>query len=431
MATAPIDLSSLPGPESIGRRVFPNGVVGLAWENYTSASVVVHGWLWAGSNDEPPEQAGLAGLTTAMLTQGTERRTFAQISEEIESIGASLIIGGGAHTTHFTTKCLAEDLPQVIDILTDCLYHPSFPSEYLEKTRGEALTTIQQREHDTQAMAALRFHEQLYPNHPYGRSQLGYRETVEAVTRQDVQTFYRANFGAQGMGVAIVGALPRGEALDMLEQCMGQWQGTRRTPPSLPPAPHVTEIRTTRVPISGKTQSDIVLGWVAFRRQDPDFMPAYLANCVLGQFGMMGRIGDYVRDEQGLAYYAYTSLHAGQGPGPWAAVAGVAPENVEEAVEAILYQVRRLQQEPVGEQELADNKAYLVGSLPLRLEAKESVAGQIAHMEMYQLGLDYLQRFPALIEALTADDIMAVSAKYMRPEAYVLSIAGPDGGEES
>jgi len=430
VASAPIDLSSLPGPETISRRVFPNGVVGLAWENFSSASVVVHGWLWAGSNDEPPEQAGLASLTAAMLSQGTQRRTFAQISEEIESIGAALGIASGGHTTYFTIKCLVEDLPQVVDILTDCLYQPAFPSEYLERSRGEILTSIQQREHDTQSMAALRFHELMYPNHPYGRSQVGYRETIERLTRQDVQAFYQAHYGSQCMGVAIVGALPRNKALDMLEESMGQWQGTRRTQSSLPPTAQVQEVLTSQVAIPGKTQSDIVLGWVGLARQDPDFMPAYVANCILGQFGMMGRIGEYVRDEQGLAYYAYTSLNAGHGPGPWAAIAGVAPDDVQQAVEAILYQVRRLQQEPVGENELADNKAYLVGSMPLRLEAKESVAAQIAHMEMYQLGLDYLQRFHGLIEALTVEDIMAVVRKYLCPEVYVLSVAGPGEKKE-
>lgn len=428
--SASIDLSSLPGPESIGRRIFPNGVVGLAWENYSSASVVLQGWLWAGSNDEPPEKAGLAGMTATLLSQGTEHRTFAQISEQVESLGAALGIASGGHTTLFTSKCLVEDLSQVIDILTDCLYHPTFPSAYLEKSRGKILTAIQEREHDTQTMAALRFNELMYPNHPYGRSQVGYRETIEALTRQDVQAFYDTHYGAQGMGVVIVGALPTERALDLLEQSMGQWQGTRHTPPALPPTPRVREVLTSQVAIPGKTQSDIVLGWVGIRRQDPDFLPAYVANCILGQFGMMGRIGEAVRDEQGLAYYAYTALQASHGPGPWAAIAGVDPGNVQQVVEAILHQVRLMQQEPVGEHELADNKAYLVESMPLRLEAKESIAAQIAHMEVHQLGMDYLQRFPSLIEALKADDIMAVVRKYMHLEAYVLSVSGPDEGKE-
>ena len=151
---------------------------------------------------------------------------------------------------------------------------------------------------------------------------------------------------------------------------------------------------------------------------------------VLGQFGIMGRLGDKVRDERGLAYYSYSSLHAGLEPGPWVAVAGVAPENVGPAIEAILTEVERMQQEPISEQELEDNKAYLVGSLPLSLETKERVAYQIAHMEIYGLGLDYLSRYPGEIEAVTAQDIMAVTQKYLDPCRYVLSVAGPPEDEE-
>jgi zinc protease len=146
---------------------------------------------------------------------------------------------------------------------------------------------------------------------------------------------------------------------------------------------------------------------------------------------MMGRIGDHVRDEKGLAYYSYSTLDAGLEPGPWSAIAGVAPPNVEPARDAILEEVRRMQLQPVSEQELSDTKAFLVGSLPLRLEAKESVAAQIAHMHVYQLGLDYLHRYPQCIEAVTREDVMAVTAKHMDPDRYVIAVAGPPEAEES
>jgi zinc protease len=142
----------------------------------------------------------------------------------------------------------------------------------------------------------------------------------------------------------------------------------------------------------------------------------------------MGRVGEHVRDEQGLAYYVYTTLDAGLGPGPWAAAAGVAPENVERAVEGILDEIRHLQSEPVAEEELVDNKSYLIGSLPLRLEGNEGIAAQIAEIELYQLGLDHVQRFPSQIAALTAEDVMSVAQQVLNPDAYVLAVAGPLAG---
>jgi zinc protease len=447
-----LNTSSLPGPDTIALRRFGNDVVGLAWENWSSPSVVVHGWLWVGSIDESAEQAGLSSLTASMMTRGTERRTFAQIGEEIESLGATLSFTSGGHTTAFTAKCLSEDLPLVLDVLTDCLYHPTFPQEYVDKRRGEVLTALEQREFNTRLMASLKFHELMYPDHPYGRSSMGYKETIQSLTREDIEAFYVEHYGvpqhygvprhygvpehpgthsARDAGVTIVGAIPTEQALDVLEEALGSWQGAQSVQPSLPPVPPVNAIRAQHTAIPSKTQSDIVLGWVGLKRSHPDYFPAYVANCILGQFGIMGRIGDRVRDEKGLAYYSYSHLSAGLEAGPWSAIAGVAPENVEPAVEAILDEVRRIQREPVSAEELSDTKAYLIGSMPLRLEAKESVAAQIAHMQVHQLGLDYLQRYPQQIEDVTASEVIDVTSRYMDPDAYVISVAGPPEIEES
>jgi len=420
-----VDFGSLPGPESIGRRVLPNGSVGLAWENRTSSSVFIYGWLWAGSVDERPEQAGLAHLTASMLTRGTQNRTMIEISQEIESLGAAIGVHSGGHTTAFTAKCLLEDLDRVLDVLTDCLYRPTFPREQIERRRGQILTALQERENNTHAMANLRYYELLYPNHPYGRSALGYTDTIESLTRDDVLAFYQAHYGPLRAGATIAGPLPSKEGLDLLEEVFGTWQNVQRPPTSLPSVPALIDARKTYTAIPDKAQSDIYLGWPGFRRHDPDFMPAYLANCILGQFGMMGRLGEHVREKEGLAYYSYSALDAGLELGTWTTIAGVAPGNVDRAIVSILAEVERIRNEPVPADELADNKAYLVGSLPLRLETKERIAYQIAHMELFELGLDYLCRYPDLVQAVTADDILEVCRKYLNPEQYVLSVAGP------
>jgi zinc protease len=261
---------------------------------------------------------------------------------------------------------------------------------------------------------------------------LGYPDTIESLTRKDVRTFYQATYGPQRAGATIAGPIPAEQALDKLEGILGTWQGAQRKPASLPSVSALDANRETYTSIPEKTQSDIYLGWPGIKRRDPDFFPAHLANCILGQFGMMGRLGEQIREEQGLAYYCYSALEAGLEPGTWTAGAGVAPENVAQAIASIRAEVKRIQNEPVPAHELADNKAYLVGSMPLRLETKEHIAYQIAHMELFELGLDHLRRYPVQVEAVTTDDIMQVCRKYMDPNQYVLSVAGPpiDAHEE-
>ena len=140
---------------------------------------------------------------------------------------------------------------------------------------------------------------------------------------------------------------------------------------------------------------------------------------------MMGRLGDNVREKQGLAYYSYSRVEGGPGPGAWRVIAGVNPANVEQAVASIRDEIKRMCEEPVGEDELADNRAFITGSLPLRIETNEGVARYLLDMERYDLGLDYLQRYDELINAVTLDQIQAVAQRWLDSDAYALAIAGP------
>jgi len=418
---------TVPGPQDIVRHELPNGMVALVRENFTSPAVVVRGYLPAGSIAEPDDKAGLAGFTAALLTRGTENRSFEEINETVEGVGAIIGVSAGRHTTSFHSKSLAEDLELILDVLADVLRHPTFPPEHVEKVRGQWLTDLRERDHDTRRMAALTFRELAYPGHPYGRSLIGYYETAEAISRDNVVSFYRQRYGPRGGVVAMVGAVKAERALKLLEQVFGDWTGDdAATTAPLPPVPKLEGIRRKEVPMPGKTQTDIVLGYPGMARTDPDFYAALLANTVLGRFGMYGRLGSNVREKQGLAYYCLSSLEAGHGPGPWYVFAGVNPANVQRAIESILGEIARMREEPVPDEELNDSKAYLTGSLPLQLETNEGVAGALLEMERYGLGLDYLQRYPDLIYSVSAEEVQAVAAKYLNPEAYALAIAGPN-----
>jgi zinc protease len=418
---------SFPSSETITHAELPNDIVVLVYEDHSNASVVTSGYLWAGALNEPPEQAGLANFTSGMLMRGTETRSFGQINEALESVGAQLGFSGGVHTVSFGGKALAEDLDLLFSILADCLQHPTFPADQAATLQGQILTDLQRRRHDTRRMARLTFDALLYPNHPYGRSTRGYEETVSALGRDDLAGYYQEHYTPQGMVVAVVGADSAAVVVDKVQSALGGWQRIGVTPNlSIPPEVRLTEQRRQIVAVEGKTQADVVLGWPGLARSAPDFMKANLSNTILGVFGMMGRLGDSVREEQGLAYYVYSHLEAGLGAGPWSAIAGVNPDNVQRAIDGILHQVRRLRDEPVPAEELADSKAFLTGSLPLRLETNEGVAQTLLDMERHSLGLDYLLRYADLVNAVTVADVQEIAHRYLDPETYVLAVAGPE-----
>jgi zinc protease len=181
--------------------------------------------------------------------------------------------------------------------------------------------------------------------------------------------------------------------------------------------------------MTNKTQADIALGTVGPARTAEEYYAARVGDLILGHLGLMGRLGEKVRDQQGLAYYAYSGLEAGLGRGPWSVRAGVNPTNVDRAIESILAEIVRLQHEPVTDQELEDGQDYLTGSLPLRLETNEGIAGMLLDMDLYQLGDDYIMRYPDLVRAVTKEHIQAAALKYLDPEHYAIAIVGPYEGQ--
>jgi zinc protease len=421
-----LDPRSLPGPETIARRELENGLIVLARENFASPSVVVAGNLLAGSAGETRSNAGLADMTASGLMRGTSKRSFERIHQTIESIGASLSVGAGGHHTSFRGKALAEDLDTLLDLLNDVLRHPAFPKVEMERLRAEKLTGLALRDQDTSSVAELTFDELAFKNHPYAIASDGYPASVGALTLPQVRKFHQRNFGPRGTIVAVVGAVKAKKALDAVEALFGNWKPLPATPAiDSPDAPRLKRSVRRDVPLAGKTQADIVMGVAGPRRNDPGYLAATVGNSVLGRFGLYGRMGDRVREQEGLAYYAYSGVSGGVGPGAWKVNAGVNPANVNRAIDLIADEIGRFVREPVSRQELRENQANFIGRLPLQLESNDGVAGGLVYIERHGLGLDYYQMYPQVIRAITQEEILDVARRFLNPARLAVAVAGP------
>lgn len=346
----------------------------------------------------------------------------------LESLGASLGFSGGTHLLSFSGKSLVEDLEVLLTLLAEALRYPVFPVEHIERLRAQFLTSLAIRAQSTDEMASLAFDQIVYRNHPYRRPEEGYPETIQAIQREDLIEFHKRHFGPKGMQIAIVGGIDPAKAVAKINAVFGDWTNPLQTdPPSLPPLTPLSEITSQHVEVPGKSQADLVIGTAGPPRSSPDYMAASLGNHVLGRFGMMGRLGESLREKAGLAYYAGSSLNSGLGPGPWDATAGVDPDNLERAVELILAEIRRFVDEPVSLEELADSQANYIGRLPISLESNSGIASAILSLERHQLGLDYYLKFPDLVSAVTPQEVQEVARRYLDPDRLAIASAGPGG----
>lgn len=413
-------------PENVTRAELSNGIVILVKENHTNASVTLRGRLRAGSMYETDAAAGLADFTASSLQRGTKKYTFQQLNELYDSVGMSFGVGSGTETASFGGKALTEDFEGLLGIAEQVLREPTFPEAEIEKLRGQLVTGLREAEDDTRYVAWRKFQELSFPKgHPYHRPSDGTEATVKKLTRAKLVEFHSKYFRPDGTIFVIVGDVDAQKAIDLVAKHFGGWKGKKGIPFEIPNAPPLARSLREDIVLEGKVQSDVVIGYPGVHRNDPDFYPLRTADLIFGQLGLSGRLGENVRDRLGLCYYVYSSLSAGLGAGPWMIGTGVNPRNVDLAIEAIGNEIRRLRTEGVTQDELSHAQDFLTGSLALRLETNDGVAGTLADMELYALGMDYIVRYADLYRNVTREQILDAVEKYARLEDAVTVTAGP------
>jgi zinc protease len=405
------------------RRVLDNGLVLILLERHALPMVTVTLSLRAGSVYDPPGQEGLANLTNSCLTRGTEHRTATQISQEIDFVGGVLSATTGMDFAQLNLTLLKKDIKQGFDILADVLLRPTFTDDELAREKQEIVADLIQQEDEPQKVAARAFYKMVFGSHPYWHPAEGTRESVPRLTREQVVGFHRKFYRPNNAVMVIVGDINFAEVNQLLAEYFTDWKPEPIDFPRLPSAPPPSKIQRELID-KPLTQATILLGHLGVSRRSPDYYAVYVMNYILGGGGFSSRLLTNIRDELGLAYSVSSYFHASREVGSFQALAQTKNASASRVVKTILSEMNRIRSQAVSDEELRAAKAYITGSFPLKLDTNSKVASYLTYMENYGLGMDYLEKFPQYINAVTKEAVLEVAAKYLHPDRYCLVIVG-------
>jgi len=404
------------------RSVLGNGLVLLTSEQRALPTVSIELLIDAGARHESAEQGGLAHLTSKLLTDGTAKRNARQISETLDFIGASLDAGCGDDLATISMTILKKDLGVGLQLLAEVLTSASFPSAEIDRQKQAITASIRAKTEDPGTVANEAFAAALFPGSAYGRPVEGTEASVKRLDRKRVLEFFQRYYRPNRTIMSVVGDISEQEISGALNHVFKNWsKGEASIPPAAPAQDN--RARTLRIN-KDLTQANIILGHGGVARGHPDYYAIQVMNYILGGGGFSSRAMESIRNERGLAYSVYSYFGAEKSHGTFQFVMQTKNESAGEALRLTREEIRRMRDELVSEAELSDAKDYLTGSFPLRFDTNRKVAGFLAQVEFYQLGLDYADRYGDLIQKVSREDVQRVARQHLLPERLITVVVG-------
>ncbi len=415
------------------RKRLANGALVVAKQSGVTPAVTFSVSVPAGTATDPDGLPGVAHFLSRVIDRGTQSKSADEIAELLDGRGVSLTVTAMRHAFVVSCTCLTEDFPTLLALVADVVRNPSLSEGEMATRRGEIVTGIRQDQDNPATVAVEEELALLYPGgHPYGRRVKGTIESVERIDRTALARAHQERFSPSDLIVVSVGDVEASRVVEETDKVFGDWSGHPPSPVLVPNPPPVMARRQAVFPMMNKAQADIAYGFNTIARRDEAYYAFSLMNNVLGQYALGGRLGDSIRERQGMAYYVFSAFEPNVGQGPLVIRAGVSPANVDRAMASIDEEVRRMAADGLTAEELAASKRYLTGSMPRMLETNAGIATFLLSCEQFGLGMDHDLRLPALLNAVTLEEANDVARRFLVPERATIAIAGPyerSGGE--
>ncbi|PLY04858.1 MAG: peptidase M16 [Desulfuromonas sp.] len=403
----------------INKSVLDNGIRVISERIPSIHSVALGVWVQHGSRHEPLALSGSSHFIEHMLFKGTSSRDAHAIAREIDAVGGLLNAFTSREFSCYYAKILGDSLPFAIDLLSDLLLNSTFVADEMEKERRVILQEISMMQDAPEDLVHEQLCEGLWRDHPLGRPVLGYHDSVSEVSREQLVDFMHENYCGRRLLICAAGDVEHEALVAQVSAAFGSLHAGTALSPQTPPAVRYGVDVDTR----DLEQVHLCLAAPGLPQSDPQRHAFYLFNTLLGS-SMGSRLFQKVREERGLAYSIYSYLNGFSDSGAQVIYAGVAPGDIREAVDVIIRELRELSCHPVAEEELVAARNQLKGNLLLSLENSDNRMSRLAKDEIY-FGhsipiTDVVQR----IDAVSAEDIVAIAGPLMRGENLHLQMVG-------
>ena len=372
---------------------------------------------------DPPGKEGLANITAALMDEGTAKRSSTQTAEDLEMIGAQLDIHADWKAVYLELNTLEWHLEQAVEIFSDIAVNPAFPQHEFDRIKKE-LIAERMRAHDNAArVSAERFTGFLYKDLRYAVPVEGTKESIENLQLEDVQKFFKTHFLPSRAVLIAAGSVDKEKITALAEKYFGGWQGMEEAvlPDLKFNEPDETEVYLIDKP--GAAQCELRMGHLGIERSNPDYYAVTLMNEILGGF-FLSRINMNLREKHAYTYGANSGFTFRPGKGPFSVSAAVHNKNIADAVREVLYEIRRLQDEPVGAEELENARGQLIEVFPIAFETIEQTALGLANIFVSDLEDDYYHTFREKIAAISSSDVQKAAQKYLHPDQTIVVVCG-------
>jgi len=412
-------------PPKIQRATMANGLEILLVEDHRFPLVHLNLVIKSGFAADPTDRFGAAAMTAELLDEGTKTRTALKITDEAMRLGAEFGTGSGFDDSSIRLNLLKKNLDPALDLVADIVLNPTFPEKELERQRQIYLGRIQQESKEPWDSAFKAFWWVLYGSgHPYSQPGSGTESSLKAITRNDLVNFYSANYVPGNAAAVIAGDITLSEAKQKLDKAFKKWEKGTVTARKVqtPPAPASTKIYLIDQP--GAVQSTIVIGNLAMRRSDPDYLAFQVMNNVFGVL-RTSRINSNLREDKGYALRPGSSLEVTRGVGPFMCYAPVDIKYTRESLTEMVREMRDLLgSRPLTDDELAGSKNNLIKNFPQQFQDYSGIAGQLNDLIKFDLPLDEWDTYTKRVGAVTSAMATKAAKDYLHPDALVIVIVG-------